>query len=39
MASHPERLKAIDAALVQRVQALTSGVEVDLDAALSSDDE
>lgn len=39
MASHPQRLKAIDAALVQRVQALTGGVEVDLDAALSSDDE
>ena len=39
MASHPQRLTAIDAALVQRVQALTSGVEVDLDAALSSDDE
>ena len=39
MASHPERLKAIDASLVQRVQALTNGVEVDLDAALSSDDE
>ncbi|RQR26273.1 hypothetical protein DIE22_33350 [Burkholderia sp. Bp9142] len=30
--SHPERLQAIDAELVQRLQSLTVGVEVDLDA-------
>lgn len=39
MASHPERLQPIDAYLVQRVQALTSGIKVDLEAALSSDDD
>ncbi|WP_374487273.1 type II toxin-antitoxin system PrlF family antitoxin [Zoogloea sp.] len=39
MASHPERLQAIDASLVQRLQSLTAGVEVDLDAPLSADDE
>ena len=39
IASHPERLRAIDAGLVQRLQLLTSGIEVDLDAPLSADDE
>ena len=39
IASHPERLQAIDTSLVQRLQALTGGIEVDLDAALSADDE
>ena len=39
MASHPERLQAVDAGLVQRLQSLVVGVEVDLDAALSADDE
>lgn len=39
MASHPERLQAVDAALVQRLQSLTCGVTVDLDAALSAEDE
>lgn len=33
---HPERLQSVDAGLVQRLQSL---VEVDLDAALSADDE
>lgn len=37
--SHPERLRAVDADLVQRLQSLVSGIEVDLDAALSADDE
>lgn len=36
---HPERLQAIDASLVARIQSLTEGVEVDLDAPLSADDE
>lgn len=36
---HPERLQAVDAGLVQRLQALVGGVDVDLDAALSDDDE
>ena len=36
---HPERLQAVDASLAQRIQALLSGVEVDLDAPLSAEDE
>jgi len=39
IASHPERLQAIDASFVRRLQSLTGGIEVDLDAALSADDE
>ncbi len=39
MANHPERLRALDAGLVQRLQSLVGGIEVDLDAALSADDE
>lgn len=39
IARHPERLQAVDAGLVQRLQSLVGGVEVDLDAALSADDE
>lgn len=36
---HPEHLQALDASLLQRVQALTQGMGVDLDAPLSADDE
>jgi antitoxin PrlF len=39
MASHPERLQAVDAGLVQRLQSLVGGISVDLDATLSADDE
>jgi antitoxin PrlF len=39
LAEHPERLQAMDAGLVQRIQALVGGVAVDLDAPLSADDE
>ena len=39
IASHPERLQAIDTSFVQRIQSLTGGIEVDLDAPLSADDE
>ncbi|MDG4549834.1 MAG: type II toxin-antitoxin system PrlF family antitoxin [Candidatus Competibacter sp.] len=39
IARHPERLQAIDTGLVQRLQALVGGVEVNLDAPLSADDE
>lgn len=39
IAEHPERLQAIDAGLVQRLRSLTGGIDVDLDAALSADDE
>lgn len=39
LAEHPERLQAVDAGLAQRIHALVGGVEVDLDAPLSADDE
>jgi antitoxin PrlF len=39
IASHPQRLKTIDASLVQRLQSLSGGIEVDLEAPLSADDE
>jgi len=39
IASHPERVRAVDTRLVQRIQSLVSGVEVDLDAPLPADDE
>jgi len=39
LAHHPERLRAVDAGLAQRLQSLVSGVEVDLDATLPADDE
>ena len=34
MASHPERLQAVDARLVQRLQSLDGGIDVDLDSPL-----
>lgn len=39
IAHHPERLQALDTRLVQRLQSLTEGLEVDLDEPLSADDE
>jgi len=39
LAEHPERLQAVDAGFVQRIQALVGAVQVDLDAPLSADDE
>lgn len=39
IADHPERLQAVDAGLVKRLNSLVGPVEVDLDAALSADDE
>jgi antitoxin PrlF len=36
---HPERLQAMDGELVQRLRSLTTGVELDLDEPLSTDDE
>lgn len=39
IAQHPERLQVVNASFVKRLQALTVGVEVDLDAPLSADDE
>jgi len=38
IASHPERLQAVDASLVQHLQSLVGGIQVDLNAALSVDD-
>ena len=37
--THPERLEAFDGALYQRLKALVGDVDVDLDSALSPDDE
>ena len=39
IANHPERLQAIDARFVKRIRSLVGGVEVDLEAALSANDE
>ena len=39
MAAHPERLQGLDAGLVQRINGLVAGMEVDLNEALSADDE
>lgn len=39
IAAHPDRLQSVDAGLVQRIQSLVEGVEVDLDAPLSANDE
>jgi len=39
IANHPERLQAVDAGLVKRIQSLVGGVKVNLDEALSADDE
>ncbi len=39
MADHPQRLQAVDSHFLQRIQSLVGGLEVDLDAALSVDDE
>jgi antitoxin PrlF len=39
MAAHPERLAAINLGLVQRIQNLVGNVDVDLDAALTAEDE
>ena len=39
IASHPERLQAVDEGLAQRLRALVGNIEVDLDATLPADDE
>jgi antitoxin PrlF len=39
MAQQPERLQAVDAGLVQHLQALVGQVKVDLEAALPLEDE
>jgi antitoxin PrlF len=39
IASHPERLRAVDASFVQHLKSLTGDIELDLDAPLSAEDE
>ena len=39
MGNHPERLQAIDSGLAQRIQSLVGKVDVNLNAALSAEDE
>ncbi len=39
IASHPERVRAIDASLVKRIRSLTGKVKLDLNAALRAEDE
>ena len=39
IASHPERVRAMDRTFVERLRANVSGVAVDLDVALSPEDE
>ena len=39
IASHPERLQNVDVQFLHRIQSLVGGIDVDLDAALSADDE
>ena len=37
--NHPERVQAVDTGLVRRLKSLVGSIEVDLDSALSADDE
>lgn len=39
LAKHPERVRMMDSALVQRIESLVGGVDVNLDAALPADGE
>ena len=39
VADHPGRLRAVDPALIERARALVAGLELDLDAPLSPEDE
>lgn len=39
IANHPQRLQSVDSLFLQRIQSLVGGIEVDLEAALSADDE
>lgn len=38
MANNPQRIKALDTGLVQRIQSLTAEVEMDIDTPLSAED-
>lgn len=39
MANDPQRLRIVDAQLIEHLRALTKNVDIDLDAPLSPDDE
>lgn len=39
IAKHPDRIQALDSALYNRIESLVGQVKVDLNAALSADDE
>lgn len=39
IARHPERLRGMDPNLVRRIEGLVDGVEIDLDAPLSNENE
>lgn len=39
IASHPEQLQAVNSSLLQHIRSLAGGIEVDLGAVLSADDE
>ena len=39
IADHPERLLPVDLEMAQRITSLTEGIEIDLDAPISADDE
>ncbi|OGT19262.1 MAG: regulator [Gallionellales bacterium RIFOXYB12_FULL_54_9] len=39
IASHPERIQALDSQLLQRIQSLVGDAKIDLDVPLSADDE
>lgn len=39
IATHPERLRSIDASLAHRIQSLVGDSEIDLEAPLSAEDE
>ncbi|MBK5938354.1 type II toxin-antitoxin system PrlF family antitoxin [Halochromatium roseum] len=38
LANHPERLQAVDAVLVERLQGLVGDVEIDINEALPDED-
>lgn len=39
ISSHPERLQSVDAHVLLHIQSLVGGIDVDLNTALSADDE
>jgi len=39
IATHPERLKVLNAGFLNRIDAIVAGIEVDLNESLPADDE